>query len=202
MSHFAIIRDVSVALRDRLFEQLTNVPDVDFGFSTVADDIILSAPDSDVPAAARLSVYLYSIEPDPQMRNQRPLSVGPAGLVRAPLALKLHYLITPLLDEEDRNHLIMGRVLQSLHDRPHIDQVAGAPLGDSLGGGATELRLSIEPMRLEDIARIWHAMGSDYRLSMAYEMRTVMVDSGLPPEAADRVVESHILVGQGVGDDA
>lgn len=194
MSHFSIIRDSSIALRDKLFDALTTVADVNFGFNNAANDIILSAPDSDIPDGARLSVYLYHIMPDPQLRNQRPLAFGDAGLVRAPLALRHQYLITPLLGDEAQNQLIIGRILQALHDAPFIDEVGGGPIGDSLGGGSPELRLAIEPMTLEDLSRVWHAMGSDYRLSVAFSMRIVLIDSALDPRQVGRVEESHILV--------
>jgi hypothetical protein len=191
-----ILRDVSVALRSNIFRDLTGVPDVDFGFTNLATDIVLSAPDSDIPAAARLSIYLYHIESDPQLRNQPELAVGTTGLVRAPLALRLYYLLTPLLDDEEFNQLVLGRILQALHDRPFIDEVADGPLDDSRGGGSPKLRLSLEPMTLENLSRVWHAMGSDYRLSLAYLMRTVMIDSALAPRRASRVEEAHIAVEQ------
>lgn len=196
MSHVTILRDVSVALRSNIFRDLTDVPDVDFGFTNLATDIVLSAPDSDIPAAARLSIYLYHIESDPQLRNQPELAVGTTGLVRAPLALRLYYLLTPLLDDEEFNQLVLGRILQALHDRPFIDEVADGPLDDSRGGGSPKLRLSLEPMTLENLSRVWHAMGSDYRLSLAYLMRTVMIDSALAPRRASRVEEAHIAVEQ------
>jgi len=196
VSHVTILRDVSVALRSNIFRDLTGVPDVDFGFTNLATDIVLSAPDSDIPAAARLSIYLYHIESDPQLRNQPELAVGTTGLVRAPLALRLYYLLTPLLDDEEFNQLVLGRILQALHDRPFIDEVADGPLDDSRGGGSPKLRLSLEPMTLENLSRVWHAMGSDYRLSLAYLMRTVMIDSALAPRRASRVEEAHIAVEQ------
>jgi len=196
VSHLTILRDVSVALRSNIFRDLTDVPDVDFGFTNLATDIVLSAPDSDIPAAARLSIYLYHIESDPQLRNQPELAVGTTGLVRAPLALRLYYLLTPLLDDEEFNQLVLGRILQALHDRPFIDEVADGPLDDSRGGGSPKLRLSLEPMTLENLSRVWHAMGSDYRLSLAYLMRTVMIDSALAPRRASRVEEAHIAVEQ------
>ena len=198
MSHLTIIRDASVALRSNIFGALTDVPDVDFGFTNLATDVVLSAPDSDIPAAARLSIYLYHVEPDPQLRNQPELPVGTTGLLRAPLALRLYYLMTPLLDDEEVNQLVLGRILQALHDRPFVDQLAGGPLGDSNGGGSTALRLCLEPMTIDNLSRVWHAMGSDYRLSVAYLMRTVMIDSALTPRRAGRVEEAHIAVEQRV----
>jgi hypothetical protein len=196
VSHLTILRDASVALRSNIFGALTDVPDVDFGFTTLATDIVLSAPDSDIPAAARLSIYLYHIEPDPQLRNQPELSDGTTGLLRPPLALRLYYLMTPLLDDDEVNQLVLGRILQALHDRPFINEVAGGPLDNSNGGGSTALRLSLEPMTLDNLSRVWHAMGSDYRLSVAYLMRTVMIDSAMAPRRASRVEEAHIAVEQ------
>lgn len=196
MSQFAIVRDAAVALRDELFRYLTTVPDVDFGFTDPLTEIVLSGPDRDVPDAARLSVYLYHIEPDPQLRNQPALSQGPSGTVRAPLALRHYFLVTPLLQDESLNHLMLGRILQALHDNPFIENVAGAPLDDSRGGGSPALRLSLEPLTLEELSRIWSAMGSDYRLSIAYLLRTVLIDSALDPVQVRRVDETHIGVGQ------
>jgi len=194
VSRLSILRDASVALRTTIYRDLTTVADLDFGFTDPVTDIILSAPDSDIPGSARLSIYLYHLEPDPQLRNQPPLAAGTTGLLQPPLALRLYYLMTPLLDEEDVNQLVLGRILQALHDRPFLDEVAGAPIGDSHGGGSPELRLSLEPMTLDSLARVWHAMGSDYRLSVAYLMRTVLIDSALEPLRAGRVSESHIAV--------
>jgi hypothetical protein len=195
VSRFSIIRDASVALRARVFEALGDSGDVDFGFTNIDTDIILSAPDSDIPENARLSVYLYHLMPDAQLRNQLPIRDGTDGLRRAPIALQQNYLITPLGNDEPENQLILGRIIQALHDSPFIDRIAGAPLDDSLGSGSPQFRLSIEPMSLEEISRIWYAMGSDYRLSVAYAMRSVMIDSALDPRRGPPVRESHILVG-------
>lgn len=196
MSNFSIVRDVSIALRTQLFSFLTTVADVDFGFTDVTTDIVLSAPNSDVPDAARLSAYLYHIEPDPQLRNQPALSDGTSGLLRPPLALRHYYLITPLLTQEDQNQLMLGRVMQALHDNPFIEEIAGEPLDNSRGGGSPALRLALEPMTLEEISRVWYAMGTNYRLSIAYTMRTVLIDSALDARQVARVDNTHIAVGQ------
>ena len=100
------------------------------------------------------------------------LSQGTTELLMAPKAVRAYYLLTPLLNHEDQNQLMLGLILQTLHDRPFLDEVSGNPLGQSMGGGSPELRVSMENMRLEDISRIWQAMGSDYRLSLAYMMRS------------------------------
>lgn len=199
MSHFSILREATLALREILFDALSNSADVDFGFSDATTDIILSAPGETLPATAKLSLYLYHIEPDPQMRNQPMLARGPDMLQRAPQAVRAFYLISPLLTEEDRNHLMLGRILQVMHDTPFLSQTPGGSVGTSFGAGSPELRLSMEQLRLDELSRIWHAMGSDYRLSVAYMMRSVIIDSAIDPRDAARVGTQQIVVRQGVG---
>ena len=91
---------------------------------------------------------------------------------------------------------MLGRILQALHDDPFIEAVGGQPLDDSRGGGSPALRLSLEPMTLEDMSRVWNAMNADYRLSVAYLMRTVIIDSAHDPVRGPRIVESHLGVEQ------
>lgn len=196
MSHFSILREATLALRSAVFDALSETQDVLFTFNDVATDIILSPPGENIPNTAQLSIYLYHLEPDPQMRNQPKLTQGRSALLKAPQAMRAYYLITPLLDLEDHNHLMMGRILQVLHDTPYLDTISTGPLDSSFGGGSPELRLSLEQMRLEDISRIWSALGSDYRLSVAYMMRSIIIDSALDPVDPARVRTSHVLFEQ------
>ncbi len=196
MSHFSILRDATLEFRRTLFDALTNDPDVNFGFTDITTDIVLGAPNDSAPSSARLSLYMYHVELDPQMNNQPMLANGADELLMAPQAVRTFYLLTPLLNQEDQNHLMLGRILQTLHDRPFLNEIVGVPLGDSSGGGSSELRLSMEQIRLDDISRIWHAMGSDYRLSVAYMMRSLVIDSALDPRQSSRVQTSNVVVHQ------
>lgn len=196
MSRYSIIRDVSVALRQSLFDAIASAADTDFGFTNPETDIVLAAPTVDLPNTAQLSVYLYHLEPDEFLRNQKPVTVGPSGLLRAPVGLRLRYLITPLGADEDDNQLMLGRIVQTFHDQPFVDQVAGGPLGTSFGGGSPELRIAFETLSLESLSRIWHALNSAYRLSIAYVVRVAMVDSDLGPADGKRVIDSHVAVEQ------
>jgi Pvc16 N-terminal domain len=190
VSHFSVVRDASLALRQLLFDAANS--DVDFGIDNQATQITLNPPDEDVGDDALLSVYLYHISPDASLRNQPQLPVGTAGLIKPPLSLRLSYLITPLLGTEALSQMLLGRVMQSLHDQPLITMLGGQPLDDSLGGGSPAIRVWMEPLALEELTRIWHALGTSYRLSLAYQLRVVLIDSTLPPRAADRVVASHL----------
>lgn len=187
-----MVRDASLALRSLLFVAANSVSDVDFGIDNETTHISLAPPTDDIGDEALLSVYLYHIAPDASLRNQPQLPVGTGGLIKPPLALRLGYLITPLLGTEALNQMLLGRVMQSLHDQPLITALSGVPLGDSNGGGSPAIRVWMEPLALEDLTRIWHALGTDYRLSLAYQLRVVLIDSATPPQAADRVMASHL----------
>jgi hypothetical protein len=192
LSHFSVVRDASLALRQLLFDAANSVSDVDFGIDNIATHIALDPPTDDIGDNALLSVYLYHIGTDATLRNQSQLPVGTAGLIRPPLALRLSYLITPLLSTEAENQMLLGRVMQALHDQPLISVLGGQPIGDSHGGGSPAIRVWMEPLGLEELTRIWHALGTDYRLSLAYQLRVVLIDSAIPPRAADRVVAQHL----------
>ena len=181
----------------RLFEALTNVPDVDFGFTDLATDIVLSAPDSDIPAAARLSIYLYRIEPDAAAEPARALRRHHRPRPRAACA-------PPPLPDHAAPRRRGGQPARPRPDpagapRPALDLALTARRSTTAEAAAARrcaCRSADDAGRhLPRLAR----HGSDYRLSVAYVMRTVMVDSALDPVSADRVSESHILVGQGAG---
>ena len=195
MSNYGIIEDITLELRRRIHAALVSAPDDDFGLSTPETDITLSAPDNDLTGSPRLSLYLYHIEQDGHLRNQRPLAAGPNGLRFPPVSVQLRYLITPLDDEEDQNHLMLGRILQHFHDEPVIESLNGSPLDDSFGANSPELRIVFETLTLEQLAQVWHALDAGYRLSIAYLIRIVTIDSAQGVADARRVVEAHTAVG-------
>ena len=196
MSRYSVIQDTTIELRRRIHTALRSDPDADFDLhDEPAEDITLAPPADEVEGNPRLSIYLYRIEPDGNLRNQRFLPIGQNGLRYPPLALALHYLITPLDDAEEQNHLMLGRIAQHFHDRPMVDQLNGQPLGDSFGGASPALRVSLEPLTLEQLTQLWSAFDTGLRLSLSYDVRVVAVDTDLALVAASRVAETHTVVG-------
>lgn len=195
MSSYAIIQDTSHELRRRIFGALASAPDADFGLSSPEEDITFSLPSADLQGNPRLSLYLYRIEPDGHLRNQYPLADGAAGLRRPPLTVQLHYLVTPLDEDDDTNHLIVGCILQHFHDEPFLSSINGTPLGTSFGGASDRLSVVLEPISTEELSRIWSVNDGGFRLSIGYLVRTVAIDSATGITDARRVVDAHIAVG-------
>lgn len=196
MSAFTIINDVSLELRRRIFDAMNAATGVSLGFTNETSNIVFSAPQETPPAGARLSVYLYHVDINNALRNQRLLAQPgqPDAQRLPPLPLELRYLATPL-DDEETNHLILGRLLQFVYDNPAIDSIGGAPLGDSFGGGSSELRLTPDLMNVEQLSQLWNAFSAPFRLSLAFQVDVVAVDSARMPQIAPRVVDVLAVAG-------
>lgn len=182
-------------LRRRIHTALASAPDADLGLSNSETDITLLAPNQVLTGSPRLSLFLYYIEPDGHLRNQSHLAVGSTGLRFPPVSTQLHYLLTPLDAEEKQNQLMVGRILQYLHDEPVIESLNGRLLDDSFGANSPELRVSLEMLTFEQLVQIWHALDAAYRLSIAYQVRIVTIDSAQGVRAANRVTATHTAVG-------
>ena len=195
MSHYAIIYDVTLELRRQIFAALEATPDANFPISNMEQDIVFDPPPEASASPPGLSIFLYHIEPDCHLRNQRHLVPGPDGVRYPPLALQLNYLITPLDIAQEQNHLVLGRILQHFHDNPMLNAINGSALDNSFGGNSPEMRVIIETLTLEELSRVWHALNATYQLSVAYQVRVVAVDSMLPESAAHRVTEMYSVVG-------
>ena len=195
MSSYTIIQDSGLELRRRIHAALVNTADADFNLGMAEDDITLDPPPDPASGQPLLSLYLYHIEPDSHLRNQKPLRVSPDELRFPPLALQLYYLITALDEDQTLNQLMLGRILQYFHDFPHINTISGNPLGNSFGGNSPEMRVTLETLTLEELSRVWYALSSSYQLSIAYKLRVITIDTAQVPAGAKRTRQVINAVG-------
>ena len=127
-----------------------------------------------------LSVWLYRVERDDQRLNAPPERPTPNRLLPVPLPLRLHYLVTPIvtidpafpLVSPGREQELLGKAMQLFHQRPAM---RGTDLRDTLTGTDERLTLRLEPMSLEEITRVWHALQRPYQLSVSYEVTLAMI---------------------------
>lgn len=195
MSNYTILHDTSLELRRRVHAALDSAAEADLNLSTPETDITLSPPGADVPGSPLLSLYLYHVETSGNLRNQPRLAAGDTGLRYPPETLHVHYLITPLDDDERLNQLMLGRIIQFFHDEPFLDSLNGVPLDNSFGGSSDQLRLSLEQLTLEQLSQVWSALDVGYRVSLSYLVRVVAIDSAQVTGAAYRVIDAHTAVG-------
>jgi hypothetical protein len=136
----------------------------------------------------QLNLFLYHALPNAAWRNLSPPGQGGAfdpGL--PPLALNLYYLITAYddLQNEQAAHALLGQAMSLLHDFPVLDrdEIEDAIAGDAdlrdaaLARQFEHVRLTWQPLSLEDLSKIWTGSQSHFRMSVAYEASVVLIDS-------------------------
>jgi hypothetical protein len=141
----------------------------------------------------RVTLFLYDIVEEPTTRNRAPSTVEMGGLLRTrrqPLSLCLHYMITAWGGSRETEQRMLGRVMQRMYEDAVVD---GVELTGSLTGSSAQLRVSLAPMRIDDRARVWWAIGQPYRLSVNYEVRVVDLD--VTTTTATAPVTERVLAG-------
>src|SRR6266540_559132 len=98
-----------------------------------------------------------------------------------PLALDLHYLLTVYGAGSDEllAHRILGRAMRVLHDHSVLDrqEIATALAGNDLGDQLERVRISHEPLTLDEMSKLWGSFQKEYRTSTAYTVSVVLIDS-------------------------
>ncbi len=198
MSNFSIIQDVSLELRRHIVEVLEMTSDTNFNINGDVDKISLLSPGETLENSVIASLYLYHLDIDKHLRNQRPLPDPNADDLfhRPPIPLQLRYLFTPVDDSEATNQLLLGRVIQHFHDFPNLATIAGTPIGDSFGGASPELRVRPDMLSLEQLAQMWNAFSAPFRVSLSLLVEVVAIDSGRPPMQVRRIDQLVPAVGQ------
>lgn len=183
VSEFSIIHDASLRLRRSLFDALQATDGTGFGLDGDIERITLRSPAAAVEHPAVASLYLYRFGINPSRRLQaNPPERGDSRHFRTPaVSLRLHLLFAPLLDDESANLLLLGRVLQQVHDEPVITMLNGQPVDDS--HPAADLMLRCTPEELEPLilTGLWSALGAPLRLAAFFKLETIAVANGLPP---------------------
>lgn len=137
------------------------------------------------PHTPNVTVFLYRIAVNPQMRNAPPRLL-PDGKIAPPrLPLDLSFLVTAWAKETRDELRIVGRIIQVLQDSA---EVGPADLQGNSWEPDDSLQLALESLPLEDHYRIWDATTIPYRLSLTYVARVVGVASKeqlAPPPVID-----------------
>lgn len=96
------------------------------------------------------------------------------------LFLDLHYLITYWGTDPQAEQTILAWAMLQLQTAPILDSSILTP--SNIWGSTESVQLVPADLSLEDILRIWDALGPKYRLSVAYIARVVRIDTSITPE--------------------
>jgi len=135
----------------------------------------------------QLNLFLYQVLPDAAWRNRDvPRQVKPGETGMSPLALNLHYLMTVFGRENDNSqpfdHHLLGKAMSILYDHALLgpDEIKLALPGSGLEQQVERVRITLQPLSLEDISKLWTGFATQYRLSVGYDVSVVLIDSTQP----------------------
>jgi hypothetical protein len=81
-------------------------------------------------------------------------------------------------DSEPFSHRLLGESMRVLHERPILDS---SELGPAPAVGVERVRVTLQPLALEEMTKLWTVFQAPYRLSVVYEATVVLIDRA--PEA-------------------
>ena len=138
----------------------------------------------DIEGANRVNLFLYHTQLNAAWRNQDlPRQVKPGETAPPPLALDLHYLITAYERDPTATsvvpHRLLGRALGTLHDHPLLgaQEIKAALPGSDLENQIERVRITPHSLSVEELSKLWVIFQTEYRLSAAYQVSLVLIES-------------------------
>ncbi len=179
MSNSLAIANVTQALVNLLDSVKTDFPNT---------DVTAKPPDNADPSQSTrhgLNLFLYRTEMNTGWRNQpMPQHAKPGETGQPPLPLNLHYLLSVYSAEDDEveGHKVLGYAMGLLHDHPVLSraELESALSTSDLHEQIERVRITYEPLSLDDMFRIWGSLNTAYRMSVAYEVTAVLIESQRP----------------------
>jgi hypothetical protein len=179
MSNPLAIAAVTATLRNLLLRGVPDLPN---------QNVTTKPLDKARPPASskdQINIFLYQTAINAAWRNMdMPRQVRPGETAYPPLALNLNYLVTAFGDGDDDSlsHRWLGRAMSVFHDHPLLgaQEIHDALLPDNseLQEQIERVRITPQPMSLEDMSKLWTTFQTQYRISAAYQVDVVLIESG------------------------
>ena len=133
------------------------------------------------------SVLLYQVVPSALQRNT-PGRRTPGGRSRPPLAIDLHFLITPLSGSAETQLSMLGWILRALEDTPILTAglLNAAFPGEVVFSPTERVDLVSNSLSTQDTAALWAGLGSARAIpSLTYVARAVMIEAEGEPRQGE-----------------
>ncbi len=126
------------------------------------DQISFSSP-KDNQETRKVSIFLYKIAEETAVRNISPSVSGPEKSTNQP-SFVLSYLVTPFTGNDKDDHSLIEKIICSVLATPRIDSA------DKVSN--LEFRVKIDSLSLDELTKLWIALGVPLRLSLSLTIST------------------------------
>jgi len=182
MGNYKVIAGVSGTLRTLLKEYMESS-----GFNVT----LLPLDEDPGDGGDRVNLFLYRVAEHEQLKNQEiPGRGGSSPLSTPPLSLTLHYLLTAHSEQNPETaQQLLGDSMRVFHDYSIITEELsqqpspsgnGEPppvLDKQLREEYEQIKISLDPLSVKEMTEIWTAYTVPYRLSAAYSVSVVQIES-------------------------
>lgn len=185
MSNALSIAAVTTTLRFLLQQRF----DIEGGGTIVTTKPLDKARDSSISNGNQVNLFLYHTQIHPGWRNMDlPDQVKPGETGQPLLPLNLYYLLTTFSQNDDypdpTSHRLLGLAMRVLHDHSVLtpaDVKAALPANQDydLDQQIEQMRIVYQPLTVEESFNLWSNFQAPYRVSVAYEVAPVLIESGL-----------------------
>lgn len=136
----------------------------------------------------QVNLFLYQTAPNAALRNMdMPRQVHPGETGQPPVALTLHYLLSAygFGDDDTAAHALLGDAMRIFNDNAILDRetIQNAFPGNDLFTQVERVRITPQTMSIEEISKLWTAFATHYRVSAAFEVSVVLIESLRPTRA-------------------
>lgn len=133
----------------------------------------------------QVNLFLYHVEHSAAWRNRDiPGRVKQGETGQPPLALNLYYIITAYGEDGSEliGHLLLGKAMSLLHDHAVLgkDEIKNAFAVSGLHEQIERVRITPQPISLDEVSKLWTGFQTQYRLSAAYAVSVVLIESKRP----------------------
>ena len=197
MSNSLAIATVTATLQQLIIDG-TDIPN---------DNVTAKPPDKAFEGgpADQINLFLYQITPNAAWRNRDiPNQIRPGETSQQPLALNLHYLISAsgAGDDEIESHRWLGQAMSVLHDhvvlgRKEIKTVIESSrtlTKSDLHEQIERVRITPLSLSVEDLSKLWTTFTTPYRVSAAYAVSVVLIESTRPARSPLPLLDRSITV--------
>ncbi|HTQ15219.1 MAG TPA: DUF4255 domain-containing protein [Rhizomicrobium sp.] len=136
----------------------------------------------------QVNLFLYQVQRNAAWANaDMPRQNLPGELSIPPLPLNLYYLLTVYGDQDDiaepGGHELLGRAMSVLYDHPVLsaDDIRTATTSiltdNDLADQLEHVRITLHPISVDELSKLWTGFATQYRLSVAYEVGVALIES-------------------------